>query len=150
MTAFGILLIASLLTAGVVAAAADNGATSPSKDDEPPMEVVLVTGEQPGPALWKVLSGDHVLWILGEVLPVPRKMKWRSKRFERVLAIAIGGEQRVNDYVNKKTETWLNEAERAMRENRSSIAVVAMSELLATDGYVAGLRARGFAVVEPD
>src|SRR3954464_15900935 len=49
------------------------------------MEVVLVTGVQPGPALWKVSSGDHVLWILGEVAPQPGKVKWRSKRFEALL-----------------------------------------------------------------
>jgi hypothetical protein len=53
---------------------------------EPQMEIVLVTGEQPGPALWKVSSAGHVLWILGEVSPVPRRMKWRSKQFERRLA----------------------------------------------------------------
>jgi len=50
------------------------------------MEVVLVTGMQPGPALWKVSSGDHVLWILGEVTPIPRRVKWRSIRFEKLLA----------------------------------------------------------------
>ena len=50
-----------------------------------PMEVVLVTGEQPGPGLWKVSSGKHVLWILGEVAPQPRLVTWRSKRFEKLL-----------------------------------------------------------------
>jgi hypothetical protein len=49
------------------------------------MPVVLVTGVQQGPALWKVSSGDHVLWILGEISPYPRKLKWRSKEFERLL-----------------------------------------------------------------
>jgi hypothetical protein len=54
--------------------------------EEPAMDVVLVTGEQPGPALWKVSSGKHALWILGEVSPLPRKLKWRSKQFESLLA----------------------------------------------------------------
>jgi uncharacterized protein YbaP (TraB family) len=50
-----------------------------------PMDVVLVTGEQPGPGLWKVSSGNHVLWILGEIAPQPRLVTWRSKRFEKLL-----------------------------------------------------------------
>ncbi len=52
---------------------------------EADLDVVLVTGEQPGPALWKVSSGDHHLWILGEVSPLPRKVKWRSRQFESLL-----------------------------------------------------------------
>ncbi len=63
---------------------ADPDTTSPDID-ETGLEVVLVLGEQPGPALWKVSSGDHVMWILGEISPYPRKAKWRSKRFETLL-----------------------------------------------------------------
>jgi hypothetical protein len=65
------------------AAAGDAVSNSASPDTD--MEVVLVKGEQPGPALWKVSSGSHVLWILGEVTPLPRKVKWRSKQFESLL-----------------------------------------------------------------
>jgi hypothetical protein len=60
------------------------GAGAPSPEND--LEVVLVSGEQPGPALWKVSSGTHHLWILGEVTPAPRKLKWRSKQFETLLA----------------------------------------------------------------
>lgn len=52
---------------------------------ESDMEVVLVTGKRPGPALWKVSSGDHVLWIMGDVTPIPQGVKWRSKKFEKLL-----------------------------------------------------------------
>jgi hypothetical protein len=76
--------IASFLLTGL--ALADQTDTTSPHADATALEVVLVTGEHPGPALWKVSSGDHVLWILGEVSPVPRKMKWRSKQFERRLA----------------------------------------------------------------
>jgi uncharacterized protein YbaP (TraB family) len=295
------------------------------------MEVVLVTGVQPGPALWKVSSGDHVLWILGEVSPLPAKVKWESKRFESLLAktqevllelgefappssaqnsalfkmrnlpdgltlkdilspalyvrveatsriydmqgeierlrpgyasrqlwlnafdamnlrafaagvavrklaqkanvrvmvvdtprqsvdesiriaeragvgssapclervveiledggsglrrlanawslgdipalrqlvpsyvalngahrpskckiAAYGGLQRANEFTARRTESWLNEAGRALRENRQTIAVVPMGELFAPDGYLAGLRAKGYEVEEPD
>ncbi len=54
--------------------------------DDAGLEEVLVAGEQPGPALWKVSKGDHVLWILGTVAPSPAKMQWRSKQVEQVVA----------------------------------------------------------------
>jgi uncharacterized protein YbaP (TraB family) len=53
--------------------------------DESGLAVVLVMGEQPGPGLWKVSSGERVLWILGEVSPIPRKVRWKSVKFERLL-----------------------------------------------------------------
>jgi TraB/PrgY/gumN family len=49
-------------------------------------EQVLVTGEQPGPRLWKVTHEDHVLWIMGGLSPLPKKMSWRSREVERVIA----------------------------------------------------------------
>jgi hypothetical protein len=47
----------------------------------------LVTGEQPGPGLWKITSGQHVLWVLGKPpTPLPKKVVWRSKEVETALA----------------------------------------------------------------
>lgn len=317
-----ISVIATLLLAGF-ASAQEQGAET----DAPAMEEVLVTGEQPGPGLWKVSSGDNVLWILGEVAPQPAKVRWRSKKFEaqlaksqevlldfsgvmwpnrlqedaetrirklpdgqtlkdvvppellaradaarkhygtpesievlrpfyagrRILMSALrklgmekrfnasftvrklarregiwityietpgqtheehlkniqesstvpclemmvgivedggsglkrlanawsvgdipalrqlvpkyalqpdhgesmctealyGGEQRANEFVARRTEAWLKEAERALRDNKSTMAVISMAELFAPDGYLAELRARGYKVVEP-
>ncbi len=42
------------------------------------LDTIVVTGEQPGPGLWKVTQGDHVLWVLGTLTPLPRRMDWRS------------------------------------------------------------------------
>lgn len=57
---------------------------------EPPLEEVLVTGEQPGPGLWRVRrAGDpdgNVLWILGSYSPLPKNIEWRSKELESVIA----------------------------------------------------------------
>jgi hypothetical protein len=52
------------------------------------LEEVLVTGQQPGPGLWKVTDegSGHVLWILGNHSPLPKKMTWRSYELEAVLA----------------------------------------------------------------
>lgn len=53
---------------------------------EPSIEEVVVSGEHPGPELWKVSKGDHVLWIMGTLTPLPEKMTWRSKQVEAVIA----------------------------------------------------------------
>jgi uncharacterized protein YbaP (TraB family) len=52
---------------------------------EAPPEEITVVGEHAGPRLWKVHKGDHVLWILGTVSPLPRKMIWQSDGVEEVL-----------------------------------------------------------------
>lgn len=78
----GIVLL--LLSGFAVADQAVPDTTSP-ETDEAGLEVVLVLGEQPGPGLWKVSSGEHVMWILGEISPYPRKAKWRSRQFERLM-----------------------------------------------------------------
>lgn len=49
------------------------------------MDEVVVTGEWAGPRLWKVTKNDHVLWILGTLQPLPKKMVWQSKEVESVL-----------------------------------------------------------------
>jgi len=75
-----IFVIPALLITGM--AVAGDEVTDADPDG---MEVVLVTGVQPGPGLWRVSAGDHVMWILGEIAPQPDKVKWRSKRFEALL-----------------------------------------------------------------
>jgi hypothetical protein len=47
---------------------------------------ILVVGQRPGPALWKVSQGDHVLWIFASYSPLPKQMDWRSQQLETVLA----------------------------------------------------------------
>jgi uncharacterized protein YbaP (TraB family) len=46
---------------------------------------VLVSGEQPGPSLWKVSKDNHVLWILGTWGPLPKRITWRSRTVEAVI-----------------------------------------------------------------
>lgn len=52
------------------------------------MEEVIVSGEQPGPPLWKVSRGDHVMWVLGTIIPLPKKITWHSKEVESVIGHA--------------------------------------------------------------
>jgi hypothetical protein len=65
-------------------------APEPPSAAEPPLDEVLVTGEFPGPGLWKVTRrGDasgHVLWIVGDPWPLPKRMKWKSKEIEATVA----------------------------------------------------------------
>jgi uncharacterized protein YbaP (TraB family) len=50
------------------------------------LQTVQVTGQRPGPGLWKVSKDDHVLWIFGMYDPLPAKMEWRSQQVESILA----------------------------------------------------------------
>jgi len=47
---------------------------------------VVVTGAQPGPGLWKVRKGDHTLWILGTLSPLPKRIQWESANVQQVIA----------------------------------------------------------------
>lgn len=50
------------------------------------LETVLVSGERPGPGLWKVSKGDHVMWVLASYEHLPKGMTWRSKEVEARIA----------------------------------------------------------------
>jgi len=51
----------------------------------PPMEEVLVEGRHEGPRLWTVRRGEHTLWILGTLTPLPKKMVWQPDAVQEVL-----------------------------------------------------------------
>lgn len=80
------LLFASmpLLAQDVPLANSQTAADSEIRD----MDAVVVTGVQPGPGMWKVSKGDHVLWIMGTLTPLPKGMTWLSRDVEAVLAQA--------------------------------------------------------------
>jgi hypothetical protein len=78
-------LIVALTLSGIAAAAETPTGAAAAASDDADMEVVLVTGTQPGPGLWKVTSGPNVMWVLGEVSPFARKVRWNSRKFDRLL-----------------------------------------------------------------
>lgn len=57
-----------------------------TEDGEPVPQTILVSGSRPGPGLWKVSKGDHVMWVFGTYSPVPIKMEWRSREVEKKIA----------------------------------------------------------------
>lgn len=71
----------------VLTASALPAAESPNSDDVQIPEVSVVA-EPPGPALWKVSTGPHTVWIMGTVPVLPKKLSWRAVDVERVLATA--------------------------------------------------------------
>ena len=69
-------------TAGAIPAAAPmTGGAGLEQLDE-----IAIIGERPGPRLWKVSKGDHVLWLLGTLSHIPKHMIWRSNEVESALA----------------------------------------------------------------
>ena len=46
----------------------------------------MVKGEQPGPRLWRVTRGEHTLWILGTLAPLPKDMTWQSSEVDQIIA----------------------------------------------------------------
>lgn len=50
------------------------------------IEEVTVSGQQPGPGLWKISKDGHVMWVLGALQPLPKKMSWRSRSVEAAVA----------------------------------------------------------------
>jgi len=69
-----------------------------SAEPEAPLEEVVVTGEFPGPGMWKVTRADdadhHVMWIVGDPPPLPKRMKWKSKDIE---SVALGAQEILRD-----------------------------------------------------
>ena len=60
-----------------------------------------------------------------------------------------GGERQAAEYKRRRTRLWLNQAKRALKNNQRTMAVVPMSELFASDGYLVALRAAGYEIEEP-
>jgi uncharacterized protein YbaP (TraB family) len=50
-----------------------------------PSEEIVVEGQHEGPRMWIVRKGDHTLWILGTLSPLPKKMVWQPAAVEEVL-----------------------------------------------------------------
>ena len=65
---------------------ASSQATPTSASAIPTLQAINVTGVVPGPGLWKVSRGDHVMWILGVVPTLPAGIEWRSAQVGQAIA----------------------------------------------------------------
>lgn len=83
------LIVLVLLVSSCLRPSSALAATAPASADAPPitdLATMVVSGAQPGPGMWKVSKGDHVLWILGTLSPLPKGMEWQSREIEAVIA----------------------------------------------------------------
>lgn len=79
-----------LMIAPVLAAAQDAAPVSEPRAQATPgivdHETVVVSGALPGPGLWKVRNGEHTLYVLATLSPLPRRMEWESAGVESLVA----------------------------------------------------------------
>lgn len=90
---FAVILAGGSLAAMLPASAQQTPQTEapqpPAAQAEPStMGTVVVTGSLPGPGLWRVTRGQHTLYILGTISPLPSGMDWNAAQVESVLAQA--------------------------------------------------------------
>ena len=84
-------LLPVLATIGAAAGTSALGAVAPRlaqaavANAPEPMEELVVEGRHEGPRMWTVRSGDHTLWILGTISPLPKKMVWQPDAVEEAL-----------------------------------------------------------------
>ena len=58
----------------------------PDVPASPAIDEVMVTGERPGPGMWRISKNGHDLWILATLRPLPKNMTWRSVLVEQRIA----------------------------------------------------------------
>jgi uncharacterized protein YbaP (TraB family) len=61
---------------------------APGADGVVELDTMVVAGAQPGPGMWKVSDGERVLWVMGTLTPLPKRMTWLSRDVEEVIASA--------------------------------------------------------------
>lgn len=90
-------------------------------------------------------------WATGDVEALRRSWPRAlgSACIGAIMGAGIVQERGYGDMLERVKGAWLAEAERALRENRSTVAVLWLSQVLDADGYVAALRDRGYTVEDP-
>jgi hypothetical protein len=80
------IILFALCGLAPVAAQSVAGSTASPPVQVADLPAVVVSGVQPGPGLWKVSKGDHVMWVLGTLSPLPQGMQWQSHEVEQVIS----------------------------------------------------------------
>ena len=90
-------------------------------------------------------------WATGDVEALRRSWPRAlgSACIGAIMGSGIVQERGYGDMLERVKDAWLAEAERALRENQSTIAVLWLGQVLDADGYIAALRDKGYAIEDP-
>lgn len=80
------LFLAAVWLCSAAVATPLHAQTAPPTGDVPTLEGVTVSGEQPGPGLWRATRNGHTLLILGSLTPLPQKMTWKTDEIDEALS----------------------------------------------------------------
>lgn len=116
-------------------------------DDSACFERTLVSVERDLPKLVERANA----WAVGDVEAL-RRLPLEDVDGTCMQAFAASGYARDHDYGNlqeRVREQWLGIAEKTLRDNAESFALLPVDQMLAPDGYLARLQARGYEVEAP-
>jgi uncharacterized protein YbaP (TraB family) len=85
MPVAAVALALSMVLSGAAGASAEPPPGGSPAEDVTPAEQIVVQGQREGPRMWTVRRGDHTLWILGTVSPLPKKVVWQPDAVREVL-----------------------------------------------------------------
>jgi uncharacterized protein YbaP (TraB family) len=80
--------LAALLASAALFCPAMSGAAAQADTAGPlaaPSFQVVISGRYRGPRLWRISRNGHVLWVLGTVSPLPKRMVWQTEDIQRLL-----------------------------------------------------------------
>lgn len=77
-----LLLMAASPSRGQIPSSASPDAVQTATAD---IDTIVVKGAQPGPGLWRVSKGDHDLWIMGSLWPLPNDISWSPELVESII-----------------------------------------------------------------
>src|SRR5256885_13099977 len=75
----------ALLLAGAAALRAQPSTGAAAASTPGPETEIVVEGRHEGPRMWRGHEGDHTLWILGTISPLPKRMVWQPDAVQEVL-----------------------------------------------------------------
>ena len=90
-------------------------------------------------------------WATGDIaaLRAMTDLNQASACIDVLMSAPVLRERGLTELPERLMTAWLAEAERALASNASTVAVLPMRDILRPDGYLAGLRAKGYVVEEP-
>ncbi len=62
------------------------GEAAAAGTDTQVLDTVLITGSQPGPGLWQVVKGEHRMWVVATLSPIPKDVEWLADEVREKVA----------------------------------------------------------------